>query len=182
MTNKKYDEMSFIEFQERFNNEEKCRNYFFKLRWPDGHICEECRSDKCKKITTRNKYFCSNCGRQFSLIKGTVLEGTHLPVKKWFCAIYLMAKDKRGISNLQLSRELNISYRAAALITRNIKNAMSQRDMKYMLEGIINMDEAFIGKPSGKAGRGTDKSKVIVALSVDNNNHPLYLKLKLVDN
>ena len=174
--------MTFIEFQDKFSNEIKCKEYFFELKWPEGHVCESCGSKEYKKISTRNKYYCCECAKQFSLTKDTIMEGTKLELRLWFCAIYLMAKDKRGISNLQLSKELKINYRSALLMTRNIKNVMSQRDMEYMLEGIIDMDECFIGRPSGKSGRGTNKAKVLVALSSTKDNFPQFLKLKLCDN
>ena len=178
----KYENMNLIEFIEKCGSEEKCREKLFKLRWPDGHECSKCGCKESKKVTNRNEYICVNCGRQFSLISGTVFEGTKLPIQKWFCAIFLMSKDKRGVSALELSRELNINYKSARLMVINLKNAMSKRDMEYMLEGIIEMDEFYIGKGSnGKRGRGTDKSKVLISLSKNEQNQMQYLKLQVCD-
>jgi len=178
----KYENMNLIEFMEKCGTEEKCREKLFNLRWPDGHICDKCGCKESKKISTRNEYICGGCGKQFSLISGTVFEGTKLSIQKWFCAIFLMSKDKRGISALELSRELNINYKSARLMSINLKNAMTKREMEYMLEGIIEMDEFYIGKGSnGKRGRGTDKSKVLISLSKNEQKQMQYLKLKVCD-
>ena len=130
----------------------------FQIKMAGGHVCKNCGGTKCKKVSNRNEYYCPDCGTQFSLIQGTVFEGTKLPLLTWFCAIFLMVRDKRGISALALSRELGINYKSARLIAINLKNAMTKREMEYMLDGLIKMDEFYIGKGSnGKRGRGTDK-------------------------
>lgn len=178
----KYTEMSLLEFIDCCGTEEQCREKLFQLRWPEGHKCEKCGSLRYAKINGRNEYYCKDCKNQFSLKKGTIMEGTKQPIRTWFCAIFLMARDKRGISALALSRELKINYKSARLISHNIKNTMSKRDMEYMLEGIIEMDEFYIGKGSnGKRGRGTNKTKVLISMSKNEKGHPLYLKLKISD-
>jgi len=72
---------------------------------------------------------------------------TRTPLLQWFWTIFLVAKDKRGHSALQLSKELNISYDRAWLMLHKIRNAMSSRDMLYQLDGIVEMDEAISGLP-----------------------------------
>ncbi len=176
----KYANMSLIEFIDKCGTEEQCKEKLFNIRWPEGHTCEKCGSKRYGKINGRNEYYCKECKTQFSLKKGTIMEGTKQPIRVWFCAIFLMSRDKRGVSALELSRELNINYKSARLIAHNIKNAMSKRDMEYMLEGIIEMDEFYIGKGSnGKRGRGTDKSKVLISLSKSEKGVPLFIKLKV---
>ncbi len=178
----KYENMNLVEFINKCGTEEQCREKLFKLRWPEGHVCKKCGSTKCKKVCNRNEYYCSNCGTQFSLIQGTVFEGTKLPLLTWFCAIFLMVRDKRGISSLALSRELGINYKSARLIAINLKNAMTKREMEYMLDGLIEMDEFYIGKGSnGKRGRGTDKSKVLISVSKTEEGYIEFLKLQVID-
>lgn len=178
----KYTEMSLIEFIDCCGTEEQCREKLIQLRWPEGHKCEKCGSMRYSKINGRNEYYCMDCKTQFSLKKGTIMEGTKQSIRTWFCAIFLIARDKRGISALALSRELNVNYKSARLMSHNIKNAMSQREMEYMLEGIIEMDEFYIGKGSnGKRGRGTNQTKVLISMSKSEKGKPQYLKLEICE-
>ena len=107
---------------------------------------------------------------------------THLPLTVWFWAIYLCATDKRGISAKGLARQLELSYESAWYLLTRIRSAMHDRDQNYMLEGIIEMDEAYLGAARGgkKRGRGTERKKMAVAVSKDDNGHPLFLKLQMI--
>ena len=109
---------------------------------------------------------------------------THLPLTLWFWAIYLCATDKRGISAVQLSRTLGICYDSAWHLLDRIRTAMGQRDEKYLLSGIVELDDGYVGGPShnGKRGRGTDKAKIVVAVSKTANSAPLFARMKAVDN
>ena len=101
-----------------------------------------------------------------------------------FWAIYLCATDKRGISAVQLSRTLGICYDSAWHLLDRIRTAMGQRDEKYLLSGIVELDDGYVGGPShnGKRGRGTDKAKIVVAVSKTANSAPLFARMKVVDN
>jgi len=98
--------ISFKEFRERFQTEESCETYLFQQRWPKGFVCPKCGGTGCYQLRGRREYVCKHCHRQSSVTAGTVLHRTHLPLTVWFWAIYLVARDKRGISAVQLSREL----------------------------------------------------------------------------
>lgn len=108
---------------------------------------------------------------------------THLPLTIWFWAIYLCVTNKRGISAVQLSRTLGISYDSAWHLLERIRTAMCQRDKNYQLSGIIEMDDCFVGGPShnGKRGRGTNKVKVVVAVSKAENGTPLFARMRVVE-
>jgi transposase-like protein len=101
----------------------------------------------------------------------------------WFWAIYLVSNDKRGTSGAQLSQQFSISYPTAWLMLHKIRKAISNRDAKYTLAGIVEMDDTFIGAPTegGKRGRGTEKTKVVASLSLNKSGHPLYLKMNVVE-
>ena len=109
---------------------------------------------------------------------------THLPLTIWFWAIYLCATDKRGISAVQLSRTLGICYDSAWHLLNRIRTAMGQKDEKYLLSGIVELDDSYVGGPShnGKRGRGTDKTKIVVAVSKAENGMPLFARMKVVEN
>jgi transposase-like protein len=92
---------------------------------------------------------------------------TRTPLRTWFLAIYLLANDKRGLSALQLSKKLEVSYYVAWTMLHKIRRAMRDRDQGYQLNGIVEMDDSFFGGGSGgdKRGRGTSKTPVIVEAS-----------------
>lgn len=176
--------LSFIEFKNKFNSEDACRDHLFNMRYPDGFICPKCSNTHYYKVTTRNLYECSKCNYQASVIVGTVMEKSHIKLEKWFWGIYKVGIDKRGCSAIQLGRELELTYKSAWFMLHRIRQAMKHRDSSYMLSGIVEMDEAYYGAPTtgGKRGRGTDKTKVVVALSLNDKGHPLFLKMAVVQN
>jgi transposase-like protein len=99
-------------------------------------------------------------------------------------AIYLVARDKRGYSAKQISTELNLPYNTAWFLLHRIRHAMAQRDDNYMLAGIVELDDTYFGrsKKGGKRGRGTAKTKVMVALSKDEKGKPQFAKMQVVPN
>ena len=175
--------MTLMEFMERFETEEACRAYLYEKRWPEGFVCPKCGvADEPFNITSRKLYQCKHCNHQTSVTAGTVMDKSQTPLKKWFLAIYLMGKDKRGCSAMQLKRELKIAYDTAWTISHKIRKAMGNRDENYLLSGFVEIDESFFGTPSegeGKRGRGTDKTPVVVGLSLVNGK-PRYVKAQVL--
>jgi|LSQX01.1.fsa_nt_gb transposase-like protein len=176
------EKISFKDFCEKFCNEEACREYLIRLRWPEGFICPKCGKSGGYMIKERNVYQCKHCRQQSSATAGTVMHHSRLPLKTWFWAIYLVSRDKRGYSATQLSSELGIAYSSAWYLLHRIRSAMKDRDAEYMLYGIVEVDDTYFGgsKGGGKRGRGAEKTKVLVAISKDKDNHPKYLKMKVV--
>ena len=132
---------------ERFGDEEKCRTYLEQLRWPEGVTCLRCQSDKISRIYTRGLFTCDACGYQFSVKVGTIFHDSHLPLTKWFLAIYLMSEAKKGVSANQLKRTLGVAYKTAWYLCHRIRKAVADADTS-LLSGIIEVDETYIG---GKA-------------------------------
>ena len=176
--------MTLMKFIEKFGSEEACREYLYKARWPEGFVCPKCGvQDDPFQINCRNRYQCKHCTHQTSATAGTIMDKTKTPLMKWFLAIYLMSADKRGCSAMRLKRELGIAYDTAWTISHKIRNAMSQRDGMYLLQGIVELDDSFFGSPSegGKRGRGTDKTPVVIGLSLDEEGHPEYIRAQVVE-
>ena len=174
--------MNLLDFQERFHNEEVCRDHLYKMRWPKGFICPKCGvADEPFQIVSRNLYQCKHCNHQASVTAGTVMEKTRIPLLKWFWTMFLMSSDKRGCSALQISKELNLCYSTAWFLCHRIRSAMGERDTEYVLSGHIEADDAFFGAPTsnGKRGRGTDKTVVLVGLSLDEQKNPKYVKMQV---
>lgn len=112
------------------------------------------------------------------------MDRSHLALRIWIWAIYLVARDKRGYSAMQLSTELRLPYNTAWFLLHRIRKAMAQRDDNYMLAGIVELDDTYFGKSKkgGKRGRGTTKTKVLVALSKDEDGNPQFAKMQVVPN
>jgi transposase-like protein len=178
----KADALTLIEFQQKFHNEKACELYLFKKRWPEGFHCPNCNCIHYYFINTRKLYECRQCGHQVSLTAGTIMHKSKLSLLTWFWAIYLVANDKRGRSALSIAELLKLNYRTAWRLLHKIRHAMSKRDENYPLSGLIEMDDAYFGGPKqGTDGRGTHKTKVLVALETDDFGNPLYAKINVMD-
>jgi len=175
--------MSLLVFQKRFNTEDACREHLFRHKWPKSYICEKCGCTEYYFVPTRHIYECKNCSYQATVTSNTVMHRTHMPLAKWFWAIYLAARDKRGISATGLSKQIDVSYPTAWLMLHKIRNAMEQRDSNYKLANIVELDDAFFGGPGsdGKRGRGSSKSKVIVGVSLTDDGKPQFARMKVVN-
>lgn len=180
---KRAKKLSFIQFQKRFGNEEQCREFLFQKRWPNGFVCPKCGWRHYCKLSD-GRIQCNHCHHQTSVTAGTVMHRTHTSLTKWFIAIYLMSQDKRGISAVQLQDMIGVAYNTALYMQSRIRAAMSERDDSYILVGEIEFDDAFFGGPSvgKKRGRGTEKAKVFVALSLNSNGKPRFVKMSVTKN
>jgi transposase-like protein len=154
--------------------ETEARECFERLRWENGVECSHCQSNKITKLSGEKHreglYQCNNCQGQFTVMTGTVMEDSHIPLKKWLMAYHLMSSSKKGVSALQLKRDLGLgSYETAWFLAHRVRFAMSQESTKKMLKGTIEVDETYVGgKPrkgnngESKRGRGTKKTPVMV--------------------
>src|SRR6267142_1981640 len=137
-------EMDLMTLFDKFGNDEKCRMYLEKLRWPEGLRCVRCLSDKVSHIYKRNQFACDACQYHFSVTAGTIFHDSHLPLMKWFAAIYLLCEAKKGMSALQLKRTLKVAYKTAWYLCHRIREAVKDADVS-MLDGLCEVDEAYIG-------------------------------------
>lgn len=138
--------MNLPKLIEQFGSEDKCREYLEDLRWPNGVRCPRCDEDSTSWIEKRKQHECnaSSCRYQFSVKVGTVFHDSHLPLWKWFLAIYLVGESKKGISAKQLQRTLGVSYKTAWYLGHRIRSAMEE-DSPVPLKGIVEIDETWIG-------------------------------------
>ncbi|MGJ9381634.1 IS1595 family transposase [Salipaludibacillus sp. CF4.18] len=168
----KYQQMSLISFQKQFSSEEICQDPLFQLKWKNGYCCEKCGHDAYSSPKRERTAFMSV--KNAAVFVGTVMEKTRTDLKKWFLAIYLIAYDKRGISAYKLSKEIEVTYKTAWLMLHKIRTAIRKQDSEYTLAGIVELDDAFFGASTegGKRRRGTEKTKVIVGLSLNKKGHP----------
>src|SRR5260370_22572912 len=139
--------MDLVQLFERFGTEKQCREALEQMRWPNGVKCLRCQSEKVYRIHTRNLFRCESCEYQFCAKTGTIFHDSHLPLPKWFAAIYLMSESKKGMSALQLKRTLKVAYKTAWYLCHRIREAVKDADTS-LLSGICELDETFVG---GKA-------------------------------
>ncbi len=159
------DSVGLIGFVKRYSDEGKCIAALESLKWPGGFSCAKCKGGKAHHLKTRPRIFeCAKCGFQNSVTAGTVFHKTRTDLSKWFLAAYMMASDKRGVSALYLSRELDLRYDTAWLMCHKLRAALFERD-GFELESFVEADEAFYGGYREKGGRGrsmNDKKSMIV--------------------
>ena len=169
-------------YMKKFQSEKQCAEYMASVRWRKGFQCPNCGHTHAYRLAN-GRYQCAQCRRQTSVTAGTVLHRSHVRLTTWFLAFYLVCLDKRGISAVQLSSQIGVSYKTAWYMLKRIRMAMGQRDSGYQLSGTIEFDDAYFGGPTaGKRGRGTGKTKVFVALSLDDQGRPGYLKMQVTKN
>ena len=133
-------------FEEYQGNETKCRDHLESLKWPEGVKCPRCGSDKISRIKKRDQFDCDACRYQFSVTAGTIFHDSHLPLWKWFLAVYLMTESKKGISANQLKRTLKVSYKTAWYLCHRIRKAMEEAAINNpKLDGVVEVDETYIG-------------------------------------
>lgn len=180
MPKKTYGAMSLLDFQRRFPDEASCRAYLLEKRFSRGFACPHCGSTRIGSVATRGLLRCKDCRLQFSVTAGTCFHKTRTTLCEWFWTVFLVAKDKRGHSALQLSKELGIPYARAWYILQKLKVAMAWRDSRYRLSGTVELDEAYFGAPDPHSkGRGTTRSKAFVAVSLSSDGKPRFVKIRL---
>jgi transposase-like protein len=167
-------------------DDDQARAYFETLRWPNGPACVHCGSVNVLRLQGQahrpGLLECRDCRKQFSVTVGSVMEDSHLPLATWAKAFHLMCSSKKGISALQLQRNLGLgSYRTAWFLAHRIREAMKCEPVAGLLKGAVQVDEAYVGgKPRPKSaaqqakggrprkrGRGTSKTPVLVLVETD---------------
>lgn len=162
--------MNLIKLIEQFGSEDRCRSYLTELRWADGIACPRCKSKSISTLKEQPKYDCNACRYQFTATAGTIFHDTHLPLWKWFLAVYLMCESKKGISANQIKRTLEISYKTAWYLCHRIRAAMTEAE-PTPLSGTVEVDETYVGGKKRHVGRGYRKNKTIVAGAVERDGN-----------
>lgn len=158
---------TLLELEQRFSDEAKCRDYLFALRWPQGFVCPVCGASGL--AIRRELRRCVQCGRETSVMAGTVFQDSKLSLRVWFRAMWQVASQKNGVSALGLQRVLGLgNYKTAWSLLHKLRRAMV-RPGRDRLSGVVEVDEAYWGaEESGVRGRQTaSKALIIVAAQAD---------------
>lgn len=131
----------------RFSSEEICREYLVKQRWNSEPVCPKCGSNKSYIIEGGKRFKCGNkeCYKKYSVTVGTIFENSPIPLTTWFAALYLISAHKKGISSLQLSKDLGVTQKTAWFMLHRIRESLKDKNPR-MLEGTVEVDETYMGK------------------------------------
>ena len=163
-----------------FPNEEAAYSHLENLRWKGTVTCPHCGIVKTPyRLKGLGKFKCSDkdCGKKFSTISGTIFENTKIPLQKWLLAIYIATAHKKGISSLQLSRDLGITQKSAWFVLHRIREMLTEK-APVMLKGNVSADETYVGgklknkhkheRVNAKPGRGSQNKTMVFGLLEEN--------------
>ena len=165
-------EMAAIDASRLTENE--AREILERIRWPKSPVCPHCGGKNVTRLADSEKYRdgliqCNNmdCRKQFTVMIKTVMQDSHITLRQWVQAFHSMCSHKKGVSALQLQRNLGLkSYRSAWHLAHRIRLAMRQEPIASMLKGTVEVDETYVGGKArgGKRGRGAGKKTVVLTL------------------
>jgi transposase-like protein len=133
---------SLIEFMEHYKDEETCRKFFDSVRFRKGDYCPHCGFVSIYRFGD-GRYRCAGCKKDFTIKTGTVFGESKIPLRKWFIAIYLLTTCRKGISSVQLAKQVGVTQKTAWFMDHRIRKAMKQG--KAQLFGTVEIDETYVG-------------------------------------
>lgn len=159
-------------FESWFPDDDACRTFLAKLRWPDGFVCPDCGATEAWE-TDRGLWMCRKCGRQTSVTAGTIFHRTRYPLRTWFAAAWFVCAQKTGASALGLQRVLGFgSYETAWAWMHKLRRAMvrPERDLLGGPGVTVELDETYVGgRTQGKRARYEAMTEVAIAVE---RRHP----------
>lgn len=140
--------ISTFQLFERFPDQESARLYWESRLWPTGPRCPVCGLPDRITVRKAGYYRCNQCAEDFTVRTGTVMERSHVPLHKWLYAMYLLVTARKGISSLQLAKEIGVTQKTAWFLLHRLREACGGNNLTK-LKGIIEIDECFVGGLEG---------------------------------
>ena len=163
---------SLLQMIDTLHTEEDCRVYLENMRWNGEPICPHCGSISAEHYKLmqngefKGLYKCKDCRKRFTVRQGTMFEGSNLPLKKWFYAIYLFLSHKRGISSCQLARDIDVTQKTAWFMLHRIRHNIKDNDANF--DDMTQVDETYVGgktkRSKGGQGRSTKQKTPVMGL------------------
>ncbi len=138
--------ISIPQLMDMFPDQETCIAWLERVRWNGEPHCPHCGAmDKIRepRASKPHTYWCGGCRKHFRVTTGTIMHATKTPLRNWIIAIYSVMTARKGVSAMQLSKELSVQYRTAWYMLHRIREACASGDFK--LDGVVEMDEVYIG-------------------------------------
>ncbi|MCX6183017.1 MAG: IS1595 family transposase [Bacteroidetes bacterium] len=165
--------MRIIEFIKKFPNEKSCRLDFKMMREEEGVICKKCKGKHHYWLAKKWQWQCSKCEFRTTLRSGTFMENSNLSFHKWYIAMCMMSFTKKGISAVELQRQLGQKrYESTWRMMHKIREAMGKRDERYTLKGMVEFDEGYFETATPKLqssplkrGRGSRKQQNVAVMA-----------------
>ena len=159
--------LTVTDFFRKYPTDDACLEHLWQVRFGNKVECEKCgKVGKFYRLKKEPAYSCPRCGHHIHPMVGTPFERSRTPLQKWFYALYLFTTTRHGVSAKELQRQLGVTYKCAWRMGHQIRKYMAKVDGDGMLDGIVELDEAYIGgrrvggKKKGLTGRGADKAIV----------------------
>jgi len=169
------ENVTLVQLIDRFATDDIARAHLESIRWENGIVCPKCGCKEQRQFSTiapnpekkvrAGLRYCAECKSQFTVTIGTIFEDTHIPLRKWLIAWYLICSSKKGVSSLYLQRALELgSYRSALFMAHRIRYALKDSIFTDKLSGTVEVDECFVSgakESEVKPGRKRNLTPVV---------------------
>lgn len=158
---------SVQDFFRRYATDDACLDHLMTVRYGETLACPKCRKEgKFSRLRKLPAYACPWCGHHIHPMAGTPFWRSHVPLQKWFYALYLFTTSRHGVPAKELQRQLSVTYKTAWRMGHEIRKYMAKVDGDPPFTGHVEVDEAYIGgvkkggRQKGITGRGAKKAVV----------------------
>ena len=180
--------MTDAEFERRYGSEAQCFSALLATRQAAGMACPACANVRI--YVSGRRIGCTRCNRRWSITSGTIMAGSKLPLVTWFRAMHAMTSTKQGVSAVELSRRLGVSYPTGWYLAKRLRHAMTEREGKYVMGGpdgaggeapVVEADDVYLGGERNQGSGPAGKTPVIAAAERHASGRMGHVAMKVVE-